>query len=92
MTNGMVRPEDHLALPIGPRILFVATNTLEMEHNIKSMSPRQLMEHVNDRVVSQARKYVWEVDDKQLRFIQNRLGRMEPSTPLEPRLPHNGIV
>jgi Protein of unknown function (DUF4238) len=87
MTNGMVKPESHLALPIGPRMLFLATNTLEMEREIRSMSPRQLMEHVNDRVVSQARKYVWGVDDKQLQFVQNWLGRMERSSPLDPQLP-----
>jgi Protein of unknown function (DUF4238) len=38
MTNGMVKPESHLALPIGPRMLFLATNTLEMEREIRSMA------------------------------------------------------
>jgi hypothetical protein len=81
MTNGMAKPDNHLAIPIGPRMLFVATNTAEMEH------PRQLMEQVNNRAASQARKYVWGSDDTQLRFVRNRFGRMEPSTPLETRFP-----
>jgi hypothetical protein len=68
-------------------MLFIATNTADMEHTIRNMSPRQLMEQVNHRVVSQARKYVWGVDDSQLRFVQNRFGMMEPSTPLETRFP-----
>ena len=87
MTNGMARPDNHLALPIGPRMLFVATNTVEMEQTIRNMNARQLMEQVNSRVVSQARKYVWGTDDTQLRFVQNRFGRMEPSNPLETRFP-----
>jgi hypothetical protein len=85
MTNGMVKPRDHLALPIGPLSLFVAVNNLETENIIKSMNPRQLMEQVNDRVALQARRFVYGSDDRQLRFVANRLGRMEPSTPLETR-------
>ena len=72
-------------LPIGPLSLFVAVNNLETENIIKSMNPRQLMEQVNDRVASQARRFVYGSDDRQLRFVANRLGRMEPSTPLETR-------
>jgi Protein of unknown function (DUF4238) len=87
MTNGMVKPDNHLAIPIGPRMLFIATNTVEMERTIRNMNARQLMEQVNNRVVSQARKYVWGIDDTQLRFVRNRFGRMEPSTPLETRFP-----
>jgi hypothetical protein len=69
-------------------MLFVATNTAEMEHTIRNMNPRQLMEQVNNRAASQARKkYVWGSDDTQLRFVRNRFGRMEPSTPLETRFP-----
>jgi Protein of unknown function (DUF4238) len=83
MTNGLVGSEGHLALPMGPRMLFVAANTDRMVHDIRSGDPRRLVEHVNDRVVSQAVKYVWGVDDSQLRFVENRLGRMEPSTPLD---------
>jgi hypothetical protein len=50
---------------------------------IRSSNPRELMAQVNDRVASQARKFVYGTDDSQLRFVANRLGRMEPATPLE---------
>ena len=83
MTNGLSGPDAHLALPIGPRILFVAANTEQTEHMIRSWEPRRLMEHVNDRVAAQAVKYVWGIDDSQLRFVEKRLGRMLPSTPLD---------
>jgi hypothetical protein len=86
MTNGLVKPRDHLALPIGPLSLFVATNTLESENIIKNMNPRELMRQVNDRVVAQSRRFVYGTDDSQLRFVAKRLGKIEPSTPLDTRL------
>jgi hypothetical protein len=87
MTNGIIGPDDHLALPIGPRMLFVATNNVQTENMIRTIDPGILMAQVNDRVASQARKYVYGCDDRQLRFVQNRLGRKWPSTPLETRVP-----
>jgi hypothetical protein len=83
MTNGLLGPSDHLALPIGPRTVFVAANTEQTEHMLRSWNPDELITHVNDRVASQARKYVWGVDDAHLHFVEDRLGRMEPSTPLD---------
>jgi hypothetical protein len=83
MTAGLVEPDHHLALPIGPRALFVAATTEQTERMLRGWDPRRLLEHVNDRVACQAVKYVWGVDDSQLRFVENRLGRMEPSTPLD---------
>lgn len=83
MTNGLAGPDNHLIMPIGPRRLFIAANTAEVERAITNMHPRDVMEQVNDRVVSQARKYVWGTDDTQLRFVQNRFGKKLPSNPLE---------
>jgi len=87
MTNGIVGPNDHLALPIGPRMLFLATNNIQTENMIRTIDPRILMAQVNHRVASQARKYVYGCDNRQLRFVENRLGRKWPSTPLETRVP-----
>jgi Protein of unknown function (DUF4238) len=83
MTNGLVEPDHHLAIPIGPRALFVAATTELTERMLRGSNPRRLLEHVNDRMASQAVRYVWGVDDGQLRFVENRLGRMIPSTPLD---------
>lgn len=87
MTNGIAKPGDHLALPIGPRTLFIATNNIETEQMIRTIDPGILMAQINDRVASQARKYVYGNDNRQLRFVENRLGRKWPSTPLETRFP-----
>jgi hypothetical protein len=85
MTNGILQPNDHLALPIGPLQLFVATNTLEAENTIRRMRPDSLIEQVNNRVAVQARRFVYAPDDRQLRFVSKRLGKKLPSTPLEAR-------
>lgn len=87
MTNGIIGPEDHLALPIGPRILFVATNNIETENKIRTIDATIMMTQVNHRVAAQARKYVYGTDNTQLRFVENRLGRKLPSTPLETSFP-----
>ena len=87
MTNGIIGRDDHLALPLGPRTLFVACNNIETENKIKTIDPGILMAQINDRVASQARKYVYGDDNRQLRFVENRLGRKWPSTPLETRFP-----
>lgn len=87
MTNGLVKPSDHLLLPIGPCMLFVATNNVEIENSIRSIDPGVLITQVNHRVASQARRHVYGADNTQVRFVENRLGRMWPSTPLEARAP-----
>jgi Protein of unknown function (DUF4238) len=87
MTNGLIGPNDHLALPIGARMLFVATNNIETENMIRTTDAGILMAQVNERVASQARRYVYGSDNKQIRFVENRLGRKWPSTPLETGFP-----
>jgi hypothetical protein len=68
-------------------MLFLATNNIETEQMVRTIDPGILMAQINDRVASQARRYVWGNDNRQLRFVENRLGRKWPSTPLETRFP-----
>jgi hypothetical protein len=58
MTNGMNRAESHLALPIGPRKLFIASNRNEIVRDVAQRKPDDLVLFVNDRVVKQARRFV----------------------------------
>ncbi|TAL81003.1 MAG: DUF4238 domain-containing protein [Beijerinckiaceae bacterium] len=83
MTNGMIKPESHLALPIGPRKLFIASNRNEIVQEVARRKPDELVSFVNDRVVKQARRFVIGVDDQQLRFVANRFGARLPSSPTE---------
>jgi Protein of unknown function (DUF4238) len=83
MTNGMINPESHLALPIGPRKLFIASNRNEIVQEIARRKPDDLVSFVNDRIVKQARRFVIGVDDQQLRFVVKRFGARLPSSPTE---------
>ena len=83
MSNGLMKKHDHLVIPITPSKLFVATNNEETSALIRNMGELELIRQINHRVAVQARRFVYGIDDSQLRFVENRLGKMEPLTPLE---------
>jgi uncharacterized protein DUF4238 len=83
MTNGIGGPGKHLGMPIGPRLLFIAADDPAEVQQLARQNHDTLAEVTNDRVVRQARKFVWGLDDTQLRFVERRLGDMLPSSPLE---------
>jgi Protein of unknown function (DUF4238) len=83
MSNGLTHKEAHIVLPIAPRRLFIATNNAETFEAIKSQPPDTLVEAVNNQVAQQAYKFVYGADDKQLRFVANRLGKRVRSSPLD---------
>jgi hypothetical protein len=45
-----------------------------------------MIQQVNERVTLQARKYVYGLDDAQLRFVSKRLGKQYTSNLVPPRL------
>lgn len=65
-----------------PRVLFVGSKNKETANQIASMTSDELVYVVNSRVAEQAVKYVYGVDDRQLRFVANRLGKKLPATPV----------
>lgn len=75
-TNGILRPDSHIVMPIAPHTIFVATNNIEMENEIRRVAPSDFVEAVNNQVTLRARKYVYGQDDSQLRFVANRFGRV----------------
>jgi hypothetical protein len=83
MTNGLSRPDSHLAIPIGPRKLFIASNQQGIVDEVVARKPDDLVSFVNDRVVRQARRFCIGTDDQQLRFVTNRFGARLPSSPTE---------
>jgi hypothetical protein len=85
MTNGLTGPDAHFGLPISPQHVFLATNDEETFLKIQAIDPAQILHNVNDRVASQAVRYVYGCDDAQLAFVADRIGKMIPSTPLETR-------
>jgi hypothetical protein len=83
MTNGLNRPDSHLAIPIGPRKLFIASNEQAIVDQVVAWKPDDLVSFVNNRVVLQARRFCIGTDDRQLRFVANRFGAQLPSSPTE---------
>lgn len=82
MTNGFVQENAHIAIPISPACLFLAVNSERLAREFRSLKPPELIQRVNNKVCECAVKYVYGVDDRQLRFVSNRLGRAVPSSPL----------
>lgn len=77
MTNGLARKEGHIALPLGPRLLFVAVNERNTLETIASMSGDELALVCNDRVTKQAERIVIGRTDKPLRFVERNLRKHE---------------
>lgn len=84
MTNGLASPESHIVMPLSPRHVWIATNRDEETSKIKAMSRTgELALRMNDRIVRQARKFVFGTHHSQLRFIERRLGEKVSCSPFE---------
>lgn len=83
MTKGMSRPDSHLAIPIGPKLLFIAANDPQFADTLARGDPDKLVAAANNEIVRQARKFVWGLDHSQLRFVERRLGEMLPSSVMD---------
>lgn len=81
MTNGILRPDGHIALPIGPRKLFLAAQDIETIDKIIHRPINAIVSDSNAHVTEYAHRYVYSNDDGQIRFIENRM-----STKSRPRL------
>ncbi|MCJ8139577.1 DUF4238 domain-containing protein [Falsirhodobacter halotolerans] len=68
-TNGLLVEGGHLALPIGPRRLFVAARDKAALRPILAMSHRQLVRECNRQVCDYAVRFVYGADDSQLDFV-----------------------
>jgi hypothetical protein len=84
MSNGLARPEAHIVMPISPDRIFVAARKVETAREIDARGKRgELVEELNDRIVRQARRFVYSCNDAQLRFVEKRLGMKEKWSPWE---------
>ena len=83
MTNGLMQPGGHIALPISPRSFFLAYRADSFFQRIAALSQDTLVEIINDGVAKQAVNFVYAFDDKQTKFVQNRFGVRQRSTPLD---------
>jgi Protein of unknown function (DUF4238) len=84
MTNGIKYPNSHIVLPISPDRIFFAARTRQIAQEIDILCKRSdASARLNDIIVRQARRFVYSTDDRQLRFVENRLGQKIRCTPFE---------
>jgi hypothetical protein len=74
---GLGDPRAYIALPIGPRMLFLASNDETLAGRVSRGDHTKAAKLMNKTVVSQAREFVWGVDDSQLPFVQKHFGTPE---------------
>ncbi len=71
---GLSDPRAYIALPIAPDMLFLASNDAALARVIFEGNHTEAAKKMNKTVVSQAREFVWGVDDRQLAFVQKHMG------------------
>ena len=86
-TSSVRGPKAHLALPIGPRLLFVASPDTQFLRQVLRADQVRLVKEVNRQVVEGATRFVYGIDGSQRRFIENRFGKAP-----QPRLMENLIA
>jgi hypothetical protein len=59
MPVGLGRPDGYIAIPVGPKMLFVVGNDDRWAKQLGSSDPTKVVEAINMTVVSQARSFVW---------------------------------
>jgi Protein of unknown function (DUF4238) len=83
VTNGMIKIDSHLAIPVGPRKLFIAAHTTGLADALTRDKADNVIAFVNDKIVRQARRFCIGVDDTHLSFFAKRFGEMLPSSPFD---------
>ena len=73
MTNGMSKPESHLAIPISPHHAFFACNTLQTERQLKNIKLPALVKEMNRHIVQRAVKYVWNRETEQIDYVRKHM-------------------
>ena len=74
ISNGIKKPDGHLALALNPKQLFVACYRRELFDHITSQADIETVSNYNKCIVERARRFVGAHDTNQRRFIENRFG------------------
>lgn len=82
-TNVLGNDQFHMVLPVGPRQVFIAAKMRQLIDQIRGAGENALVAATNTHVVGAAHNYVYGTDDRQLRFVQNRMGKAKVPTLIE---------
>lgn len=83
MTNGLKADDSHMVIALSPQHMLVIAATEKVAKEVTSMHPTEIVATWNDRMARQARKFVYGVNDRHLRFVENRLGEKIVWSPFE---------
>jgi hypothetical protein len=74
MPLGLADPNAYISVPVSPRILFVAAHKQEMADALRNANPSDVVRKNNQRVIEQARRFVWGSTDSQITFVRKHFG------------------
>jgi hypothetical protein len=81
ITDGLGYPESHIAVPVSPTMLFLATNTEQTAKEIQAMHVKDLVFNANKQVVRHAVQYVWAHDESQTALIKSQMSSEAHNNP-----------
>jgi Protein of unknown function (DUF4238) len=79
-------PVPMVSIPLGPRKLFVATDSVRRLEEIRRSDPFKLTRTVNEYVVKNGRRYVFSHDESQASFILKNMSAKRVKPPFFPNL------
>lgn len=71
---GLGDPKAYIALPVAPRMLFLAAHSERLAKSISGRNHTETVKRMNKTVVSQAREFAWGSNDSQLAFVSKHTG------------------
>ncbi|WP_018239457.1 DUF4238 domain-containing protein [Ensifer sp. BR816] len=74
-TDSLAGAGGHIALPIGPRLLFIGSHDTNFLKSILKADQVALVKECNRQVVESAARFVYGLDESQRRFVENRFGK-----------------
>ena len=75
-SNGIGRIDGFLVLPTSPTSYFIASVDKRTTIAFEGQSAKRIEKAINDAIVRQSEEFVISCDERQTRFIDNRLGDM----------------
>jgi hypothetical protein len=76
MPVGLNHPQCSIALPVGPRHLFVAAHDNRFSRLLPGANHHKIAKLMNKDVVRQARQYVWGEDDSQMELVRKHFATL----------------
>lgn len=68
--------EAYILIPIGPKDLFIASNDDAYLQDIKRANHSDIVRKINERVVAQARQFVWGRNEAALSFVKKHMATL----------------